>query len=69
MNLSSKCSKCGEIFSLSATILDSREAVATFDAWRKELAAWREAHMHAAAETAPQTREPARGPGRPKKAV
>ena len=62
MNLSSKCKKCGEIFSFSADDRDGEEALLAFEAWR-------ELHTHSSVpETAPQTREPARGPGRPKKA-
>lgn len=60
MNLSSKCSKCAEIFSFSAGDGDGDRALAAFKAWRAE-------HTHFPSETAPQTREPARGPGRPKK--
>lgn len=62
MNLSSKCSKCGGIFSFSTHDGDGDVALAAFEAWREE-------HTHSAVGSAPQTREPARGPGRPKKAV
>lgn len=60
MKLTSECRKCGVFYSYTTPDDKAKDALMAFYAWREE-------HRHAPEDTAPQTREPARGPGRPKK--